>query len=345
MTGGNPFTLTFGKQPNQLISRHEDMNKIIDAFGDDNPLYQSYLIEGVRGSGKTVLMTTIANALKEDSRWIIININSAMNLLEDFALRLKEAAETLPGIFERGFSISIAGFGVSLNTGNPVQDYVGVINKILKQIRKKKKRVLITIDEVLPNDNMRLFASQFQIFVREEYPVFLIMTGLYENIYKIQNDPSLTFLLRTPKIRLEPLSILQITRQYRDLFQIDEESAKELAHITRGYAFAFQAMGAIYWKFGKDWPMDRLLEQMDEMLDDYVYKKIWASLTERERDIVRVIRNDNTKAKNICDEISMRPGSYSKYREELVKKGILVSVGFGYVSLALPRFYEVVRHY
>lgn len=31
------------------------------------------------------------------------------------------------------------------------------------------------------------------------------MTGLYENIYEIQNDPVLTFLLRAPKIILGPL--------------------------------------------------------------------------------------------------------------------------------------------
>ena len=40
------------------------------------------------------------------------------------------------------------------------------------------------------------------------------MTGLYENIYAIQNDPALTFLLRTPKIKLEPLSLAQITKVY-----------------------------------------------------------------------------------------------------------------------------------
>lgn len=89
--------------------------------------------------------------------------------------------------------------------------------------------MIITIDEVLHNDNMRRFASQFQIFLREDYPVFLLMTRLYENIYAIQNDPSLTFLLRSPKITLEPLSMLQITTQYKNIFDVSLEKAKELA--------------------------------------------------------------------------------------------------------------------
>ena len=52
-------------------------------------------------------------------------------------------------------------------------------------LAKKNKKVIITIDEVTANTDMRIFASQFQIFMRKEYPVYLIMTGLYENIYAI----------------------------------------------------------------------------------------------------------------------------------------------------------------
>ena len=67
---------------------------------------------------------------------------------------------------------------------------------------KKKKRLLITIDEVTNTKKMRIFASAFQIFVRQDYPIFLLMTGLYENIHELQNEKSLTFLYRAPKLRL-----------------------------------------------------------------------------------------------------------------------------------------------
>ncbi len=345
MTKGNPFTLTFGKQPNQFISRHEDFNIILDSFASDNPLSQAYLIEGIRGSGKTVLMTAVANHLKNDARWIVVNLNPAMNLLEELALRLKDTVDKMPRFVDQGFSVSVAGFGAGVSAREETRDYVGLIDRIFKQMMKKKKRVLITIDEVLPDDNMRIFASQFQIFVREEYPVFLIMTGLYENIYEIQNDPALTFLLRTPKIRLEPLSLLQIMRQYRDIFSIDEDEAKKRAELTMGYAFAFQVVGTVYWQYGTDQSEQYLLEKIDEMLDDFVYRKVWASLTNREREIVLQISRDEVKTKDICDAISMPQGSFSKYRDSLIKKGVLLSPQYGFVSLALPRFYEVVKHY
>ena len=41
---------------------------------------------------------------------------------------------------------------------------------------------MITIDEVTNNEYMQIFAGSFQIFVRQDFPVFLLATGLYENI-------------------------------------------------------------------------------------------------------------------------------------------------------------------
>lgn len=71
---GNPFTITFGKEPNLLISRGEETDRIVSVFTSENPLTQSFLIEGIRGSGKTVLMTTVGKQLEEDDDWIVVNL-------------------------------------------------------------------------------------------------------------------------------------------------------------------------------------------------------------------------------------------------------------------------------
>ena len=54
----------------------------------------------------------------------------------------------------------------------------------------------------------KVIASSFQTFIREDYPVFLLMTGLFENIRNLQNEDTLTFLYRTPRIELKPLGII-----------------------------------------------------------------------------------------------------------------------------------------
>lgn len=339
----NPFTITFGKQPNKLIKRYEDTDRIVSTFISENAVSQTFLIEGIRGSGKTVLMTTTAKQLEEKKDWIVINLNPTMDLLANLALRLDDICNLKSDLFSKGFNVSVAGFGLGINADVKNTDYVGIIDKAFKKLKNKKK-VLITIDEVQHDNNMRIFASQFQIFVRQDYPIFLIMTGLHENIDEIQNDPALTFLLRTPKIVTGPLSMIQISRNYREIFKIGEEKGQELANLTRGYAFAFQALGVACWDHGTD-KMNAVLEEYDDLLDDFVYKKIWTMLSEREKAVVRAISEDEVATGEICKRISMNHGTFSRYRENLISKSIAESNRYGYLSLALPRFYEVTKNY
>jgi len=340
----NPFTITFGKQPNKLISRLEDTDRIVSDFKAENAVSQTFLIEGIRGSGKTVLMTTVAKILDNEKDWIVINLNPVMDLLSNFAIRLREASNPKNDVIIKGLSVSAAGLGLGISTEEKSTDYVGMIENCFKAIIKKKKKVLITIDEVIHDENMKVFASQYQIFVRQDYPIYLIMTGLFENINAIQNDPSLTFLLRTPKITTGPLSILQITRQYRDIFDMDETNAAELAKLTKGYAFAFQALGVSFWN-NRSKGMDKILYEFDMLLDDFVYKKIWSALTKKEKEILQQIKEEQVKTGDICKNISMSNSTFSRYRDDLIKKGIIQSSEYGYVSMALPRFYEVVKNY
>lgn len=346
MKRDNPFTLTFGRQPMQYITRYENTNEIISTFTAQNFVSQTYLISGVRGSGKTVLMTSVAKELAETGEWIIVNLNSTQDLLSELESRLSNEIKSMSAIAGAELDLNIFGVGLGLKGNANNANTVSAIEALLKSIKKKEKRVLITIDEVTNSNNMRSFASQFQIFLREDYPIYLIMTGLYENIYAIQNDPQLTFLLRSPKIFLSPLSINQISVQYRDIFNIDIEKAKKLACITKGYAFAFQALGLLYWEYRETLTLDEILEKLDAMLDDFVYKKIWDNLSQQDKNVLGVlINNGKTKTADICKETGIKQNSFSKYRERLINRGLIVSSGHGYVELALPRFAEVAQIY
>ncbi len=339
----NPFTLTFGMEPDSLISRYEDTDRVINSFNRTN-ISRTYLIEGIRGSGKTVLMTTIANELQKDKDWIIVNLNPAYDLIDDFAKRLNDKCETIPNFFSSGLNVSVGGIGVGFGGNTEIRDNISIIKNILEKLNKRGKKILITIDEVMNDKNMKVFASQFQIFIREGFPIYLIMTGLKENIIEIQNNPALTFLLRSPKIEISPLSIIQITRKYASIFEINEEKAKEMAISTKGYAFAFQLIGLLFWD-NRDKSLDEILYKCDEYLDDFVYKKIWLSCSPVERKFLLSIKHDNTSTKEICNNAGINLNSYSQYRDKLREKGIIDTSIHGYISLALPRFYEVVSKY
>ena len=78
----NPFTLSFGKKPVQYISRITQTNEIIDTFNAELPSNQIYMITGVRGSGKTVMMTNISTELSQLSNWITVELNPTRDLLQ-----------------------------------------------------------------------------------------------------------------------------------------------------------------------------------------------------------------------------------------------------------------------
>lgn len=143
---------------------------------------------------------------------------------------------------------------------------------------------------------MRPFAQTFQLLLRSKYSINLLMTGLYQNIYELQNNQSLTFLYRAPKINLEPLSISAVAMKYQDFFNINDEKSLELAILTKGYAYAYQVLGYLLYE-NKKCEVDRLLlSKYDQYLQEYVYDKIWIELSEKDKVVLLAFAN-NEKAK------------------------------------------------
>ena len=56
----NPYSLVFGKEPAQFISRMMQTKSVEDAFLNEVAPQQIFMITGVRGGGKTVFMTDLA---------------------------------------------------------------------------------------------------------------------------------------------------------------------------------------------------------------------------------------------------------------------------------------------
>ena len=80
----NPFSTTFGLEPNNFIKWVDESNKIISEFSLDNPPNYVYFLTGIRGSSKTVLLSFIHNELKEKRSGLNMNSN---NHIEVFKVR------------------------------------------------------------------------------------------------------------------------------------------------------------------------------------------------------------------------------------------------------------------
>lgn len=59
------------------------------------------------------------------------------------------------------------------------------------------------------------FASEYGRWLRANYPVYLVCTGLYENIQEVSNVKNLTFFRRATTIKTEPLNPIRMTEMYK----------------------------------------------------------------------------------------------------------------------------------
>ena len=340
----NPFTLSFGKKPLQYISRLSQTQQILETFQAPVPSNQIFMITGVRGSGKTVMMTNIAHELKADDSWIVIELNPTRDLLQSLAAKIYSLPEMHARFLNARLDFSAFGLGLSVENSAPATDIENVLELMLGQIKESGKRLLITIDEVTCSEYIRIFVSSFQIFLCQEQPIFLLMTGLYENLYDLQNDKSLTFLYRAPKLLLEPLNYTAVRNHYMKIFNIDTESASKMTSLTKGYPFAFQVLGYLYWENRSTKNIDEILPEYDQYLEEYVYSKIWSELSEQDQRILLSISPDEgLKVKELRTRLQMSSELFSVYRDRLRRKGVIDTHEYGKVSFSLPRFSNFVE--
>lgn len=338
----NPFTLTFGKNPLESVERPVQNNEILDAFTSETINQQMFIITGVRGSGKTVMMSNICQELNKRPDWIVLELNPATDLLQAILSKLYSNHLVSKLIKSSKIDLSFFGFGVSIDGATQITDSETAIITILKKIQKEGKRVLFCIDEMSNNEYMKIFAGSFQIFVRQELPVFLLGTGLYENIDELQNEKNLTFLYRAPKIQLQPLNISAIAAKYQNIFKFSNSEALEMAKLTKGYPFAFQVLGYLTWNANGDY--NSILSEYEQYLSEFVYDKLWSELSMKDRLVAKAIVDTDSKIiKDIRDLLNMSTNEFNPYRQRLIKKGIVDGSKRGYLYFTLPLFENYIN--
>ena len=285
----------------------------------DSPSESVYKITGVRGSGKTVILAKIETEMKSKENtkkgWLVYDLNPNRDMLMQMAAMLSKD----------NFSANIlgSGSGVGYTSGEDMFFDVGVeIEQMLKKAQEKKKKILIGIDEVSKTGEMIKFASEYGKWLRAGYPVYLVCTGLYENIQEVSNVKNLTFFQRATTIKTEPLNYVRMSEMYKNKLSISMDEAQKMAKITRGYAYAFQELGVLYFKKKKD---EELSEGDRELLSLLVDKE------EYKREEILTLMGD-------------RAGNYSVYRDRLVKRG-LIHTKQAYVALSLPYFGDYIKEY
>lgn len=341
----NPFTLSFGNKPLEYVSREIDKDEIIQKLTAEPPMSHCFIITGVRGSGKTVMLGSITKHFANENNWIVIDLNPEDDMREALAAKLYTSSKIKHLFIEKNFNFSFKGLTFSINGKNPILNIDDLLNKMFKEISKQNIKVLITIDEASNNKYMKQLALSFQMLIREDYQLFILATSLFENISSLENENNMTFLIRAPKFYLYPLSMTAIATSYKSTLSLNDKEALEAAKMTKGYAFAFQLLGYLLYESKNKKINNELINNYDQYLDEFAYTKIWSGLTIVEQKILASIKTNNyVTVGSILKELNITKEYFSRYRDRLIKKGLIDGSTHGKIIFTLPRFYEFIQN-
>lgn len=341
----NPFNISFGTEPLQKISRPNESNEIIYSFENENPESNTYILTGPRGCGKTIMLSSLRSYFSAQKNWVCVDLISYKDILELFASTLYEEGKLKKLFTKKEFSFSFKGVSFSINGDKPVTNVITMLTIMLDYLKKQNKKILICIDEISPNNEIRAFIQAFQLFLNKNLPVYLLMTGLYSNVSSLENERNMTFLLRAPKIFLSPLNKEMISKIYQSTLDVSDKEAINLSKFTKGYAFAYQLLGNILYKMNKKLIDEEVLFEFDSLIRERAYFKIYEELTEKEKEILKFASKDGNEInKKIIEGLSLKAGTLSTYKKRLEDKGVIKTSKRGKLDWALPRFKEYLQY-
>lgn len=330
----NPYSLVFGKMPRNYIDRELELNEIIETFSEEDPSIRAYALTGLRGCGKTVALSFVEKYFRKQDDFIVIALNSDLDMFEQTLEHLsqKKLLDEL--------KISVSMMGVTLEKAQSMESTNYKIEQYLEQISRKKKRILFTIDEISNTQNIKAFFQSFNIWLRKDYDIVILMAGLKKNILALQKDDRISFLKRAEKKDLKQLSLHSIMMDYKKNLQLTDQEAGEMALFTKGYSYAFQVLGYLCFRMKQNYR--DVMEQFDEKMTNNVYDIIWEDLSGKEKEILQAIfQAKELTTQEILRSSRMNKNTYNEYRRILISKDILVDKGYGKIDFSLPRFQEI----
>ena len=357
----NPFTPTFGSVPLLMAGRDRIIADILKGLdngpGDPN---RATIFIGARGSGKTVLLTKIAEEASSRG-WIAANVNAEDGMLDEILIQIHDnAAEFLkPESLAHITSIKAGSFGVTrqIKESTRKTTWRSEATALLKELNEKDIGLLITIDEMnIETDEVRAMIVAFQHFVRERREVALIMAGLPQKISQLLRDDTISFLRRAFQHRLDPVDDNEVRLLMRRTIElagrkIEPEALAYSVEHAEGFPFMIQLIGYQMWRQDPAKKTITLADaeegvcfaqnDMERMILVHTYR----DLSEKDIAFLTAMLEDSehSRMSNIAERMGVSAKYAGEYRRRLIEQGIIGERGHGKVAFEIPMIREYLE--
>ena len=354
----NPFNPQFGRRPQQFIGRELIINNFLQSLTDPYDPNRTTIITGIRGSGKTALLSDVHASL-DLGKCAVIDVTAhdgmLLEILDEF-IRNNKGKNWLGKAFEevQGFSAGAFGFSVGLTKRSEkgAHGFRFMLSSVLDELKRKNITTVFLIDEVHNGtEDMREFAVTYQHLIREEYDVALLMAGLPSSVNDLLNNEVLTFLRRTQRVELESIDIKAVEIAFEQAFSqagrsFTGSALLSSAKATEGYPYLIQLLGYFLFKSGRNEIDNKLVQQSLDLARIELFKNvhdlIFQGLSAGDRNFLFAMAQDEDQSDfaAIRERLGVSPGYASKYRERLLVAGMVKAIAHGKLAFAPPYLRE-----
>ncbi|MCL2826666.1 MAG: ATP-binding protein [Eggerthellaceae bacterium] len=354
----NPFTPVFGNEPPVLAGRTQLIEDVLQGLengpGDPNRIT---IFTGPRGSGKTVLLSTIA-ARAEAMGWISVHVAASNIMLDQLIEQIERKASSF--ISQKPKSgitgVQISGTGLQRKIfDEKKKTWRAQMDEYLDMLADQEVGLLFSIDEVSAEfAEMVEFVSTFQFFIREKRNVALIMAGLPSKVMQMFQSSSISFLRRSFHRSLDAISYPEVRATMKKTVElagraIEADALKKAAESTRGLAFMIQLVG--YHAFNQSSRKTITEDDVGEGISDAKYDMenmilgttlFELSDTDR-RFLMAMLQDEETSTiSDIARRMETSSSNASHYKRRLINQGIVADAGRGKVAFGMPMMREML---
>lgn len=350
----NPFTPVFGKVPPYLAGREQLIEDILAAFEHpDNSPDRCTLFVGARGTGKTALLTYLANEAQRMG-WVTADVTASPDMLEDIWQRSTAASSHLlpepPRRTLTGIGVSALG-NLSWKSNDPVEaNWRTNMTELIEQLDKTKTGLLITVDEVDPSlEDMTTLVTTYQHFVRENRRIVLLMAGLPHHVSTLLSGKSTSFLRRAARRDLGSIPDFEVRDAFRLTAQqggkdIAEDALTAAVASIDGFPFMFQLVGYRSWNYAQNRAIIELgdvVQGIDAARAELTSRVLDATMAELSPADVRFLKamaqdEGMTRQADLKDRLGKTSGHISTYKKRLLEAGTIEEPFRGMLAFALP---------
>lgn len=375
----NPYTPNAGARPPALVGRAAELEAfdvLLHRLENGRP-QQSMIITGLRGVGKTVLLSAFRDVAIE-RRWVTVEAEVTKN--SDFAERMsrlarrallavsppdqwKDRAKRAAAVL-KSFSVTFkpdgsvaAGLNVDAaaglaDSGDMSEDLTDLFIGLGEAAQEAGTGVVFLFDEVqyLSVEELEALIAALHKTVQRALPVTLVAAGLPQiprlageaKSYseRLFNFPHIGRLSDSDARDALVLPALELDVDF------DARAADAIVNYTEGYPYFIQEFGRIVWDNASGSPVivedvNRAAPLVEDQLDESFFRVRADRATPLELQYLRAMAelgSDAQKAGQVADLLNRTSEQLGPTRASLIAKGLLYTPSHGLAAFTVPQF-------